>query len=589
MMRLPDKYAASKLTEFRRSLAHIDALPQLSCLALIVGACTGLIVVLFRLAIETPFTFFDMAHAENFETLPVSTRMILIMCGAAVIGLLLQNLDKYQRQMSVGHVIDRLHNHQGNLPTPNWIAQFVLAIATVTSGQSAGREGPAVHLGAGSASLIGRWLRLPKNSMQTMIACGVAAAIAASFDTPLAGVIFAMEVIVMEYSIVGFVPVILASVIGSAVCKSLLGEAAVFDVGPSNMGSLIELGFIVIAGFIISLLAGTYIKLHLASLKVSRVPIFLRALFAGILTCAVATFIPEVMGLGYDTIQYTFAGKLAIGSLIFIAAGKLFLAPVVVGLGIPGGLIGPSIFVGACTGAVMGLSVQALFPNLDISPNLYILLGMTGMMAAVINAPLAALVAVLELSHNPDIIFPAMLMIVVACLNTRVIFGVRSIFIEQLAATGRDIEMGAASRALRRAGVMSIMDRRFVLSKSHLDLSEAENTLASQANWLVFAEEDRLYAIWAPDLANFLTEAPESVRQGETQIHLLEVPGRRHMLHPILDSDSLYGALKVIKKSHCEVLYVTSNILSQESVHGLVTLDSIQNYYQPKDSKDVMG
>ncbi len=580
---MPSAFFNDKLKEFRRSLAQVDALPQLSFLALLIGACTGALIVAFRLAIESPVLFLPMAHAEDFESLPPEWRSALIITGALIMGTALQLMKKSHRSMSVSHVIDRLHNHQGHLPTANWIAQFWLAIVAIVSGQCVGREGPAVHLGAGTSSRIGRWLRLPNNSMQTLIACGVAAAISASFDTPLAGVIFAMEVIVMEYSIVGFVPVILASVIGAAICKGLLGDTIVFDAGSTEMTSLSELPFVVVLGLILALLAGSYIRLHVLTMRLQRIPVFLRVMAAGAFTAAVAAFVPEIMGLGYDTIAKAISGEIVISAFIIIALSKWLVTPVVVALGIPGGLIGPSLVIGACSGAAVGALVQAWFPSLDVHPSLYVLLGMTGMMAAVINAPLAALVAVLELSHNPGVIFPAMLMIVVACLTTRQLFGVRSIFIEQLSVNGRDIEMGPAVRALRRIGVMSLVNRRFLISDETISLDEARYILSAQPEWVVFSFEERLFALWTADLAHFLDNSPEPVSEGKESIRLSEVPGRRHMLHPVLESESLYDALRHIRRSQCEVLYVTSNLHSHRSVHGLITLDAIQNHYQPKE------
>ena len=598
-------YITKRLNEFRRSLAHINALPQLSLLALIIGTGTGLLIVGFRLAIESPFRLLDMESAENFETLAPSSRVILILGGSLIIGLALRHLSKYQRQMSVGHVIDRLHNHQGSLPVINWVAQFLLAVIAIVSGQSVGREGPAVHIGAGASSQIGRWLRLPNNSMQTVIACGVAAGIAASFDTPLAGVIFAMEVIVMEYTIVGFVPVILASVIGSAIAKSVLGENVVFDTGDSTITSLLELPLIVVGGCVIAVFAGIYIRLNLAAMRFTKLPVLVRTLAAGALTAGASIYVPEIMGLGYDTIQAALSGNLLLVSLLTITAVKLFITPISIGLGIPGGLIGPSLFIGACAGAALSATAQHMFPELDINPTIYILLCMSTMMAAVINAPLAALIAVLELSHNPKIIFPAMLMIVVACLSTRLIFKVRGIFVEQLSISNRDIEMGPAARALRGIGVASIMDTTFISTDETLSLDQAKYALIDQPNWIVFPFEDRAFALKASDLAHFIEHLPEPISALKIPIRLNEVPGRRHMLEPILESASLYEALTAIKKSQCQVLAVKTNSGASKttsratqggaqhdihgSIQGIVTLDAIQNHYQPKEMSSALG
>lgn len=582
-------YLSIKLKEMREALAQVNALPQLSLLALIVGLFTGLIIVAFRLALEAPHLFLPMTSAESFESLPAELRVLLILSGTLVIALALKNLNIYQRQMSVAHVIDRLHNHQGYLPGKNTVAQFILAVAAIGSGHSVGREGPAVHLGAGSAAKLGRWLKLPNNSMQTIIACGVAAGISASFDTPLAGVIFAMEVIVMEYTIVGFVPVILSSVIAAAICKGILGSTIAFQVGGSSIHSLYELCFIVFTGLIIALLAGTFIKLNLLAQRFSKQPVMTRILAAGALTATVAIFVPEVMGLGYDTIQSTLDGSMLASALLVIALAKLLLSPIVVALGIPGGVIGPSLFVGACIGYVLGALAQWMFPSLHIDTSTYVLLGMTGMMAAIMNAPLAALIAILELSHNPSIIFPAMLMIVVACIGTRQLFNVRGIFIEQLASSGRDIEIGPATRALRRIGVLSIMNRNFLIADESVTCDTAKYIISTQPQWIIYSFDERLFALSTVDFAHFLENLPESLQAEGAMVHLSEVPGRRHMLHPISETDSLYDALKAMKKSSCDVLYVTSNVLSHRSIHGIVTLDAIQNHYQPKGFPHAMG
>ena len=573
------EFINQRLNELRESLAKVDALPQLSLIAILIGVVVGFIIVLFRIALSSPPLFWGISSAESFEELSPAMRATLLSISTVVIAGALGLLQKNDRQMSVSHVIDRLHNHQGRMPGRNYLAQFFLGIVAIVCGHSVGREGPTVHLGAGAASKLGSWLRLPNNSMQILIACGVAAGIAASFDTPLAGVIFAMEVIVMEYSIVGFVPVILASVIGAAICKGILGQAVVFEVGHADMNTLIELLFIVVIGLAIGLLAGVYVRIHLLTLALAKFSIVFKLALAGVLTIAVAAWVPEVMGLGYDTIRGAFTAEIALSALLVAGLAKLALTPIVVALGIPGGLIGPSLFVGACLGAVFGGLIDKLFPGLEINASLYILLGMVGMMGAVINAPLAALIAVLELSHNPQVIFPAMLMIVVACMTTRQVFQVRGLFMEQLRRSGRDIELGPASRALSRIGVMSAMNRKFLICDQGISHADALYVLSTQPDWLVFSQNEQLTALWAADLAHFL----EHPQEEHTEIDLGEVPGRRYMMHGVPQTASLYDALKTLKKSQCTVLYVTGSQHSHRSVFGILTLDAIQNHYQPKE------
>jgi len=579
---------------FRHSLAYFDALPQLTLLGLLVGVFTGAVIVLFRFLIDVPLHFLLHGKPDNFESLNVSNRFLFIFAGIFLLSLLLKLAGTKHSETSVAHVLDRLHNHQGKLPLTNWLVQFLGAVVALVSGQSVGREGPAVHLGAGAASQLGQWLRLPNNSMRTLISCGVAAAISAAFDTPMAGVIFAMEVIVMEYTIVGFVPVILASVMGTALSRAAFGHTGLL-VGSSEMNSLLELPYMVVMGLVISVCASIYIRLNVFALHFQHISIYVRLLIAGMLTAAIAAFVPEVMGLGYDTVNTALAGQLLITSLLVIGLAKLALTPVVIGLGIPGGVIGPLLVIGACMGGALGLLLSMLVPELETNPSFYVVIGMAGMMAATLNAPLAALVAVLELSYNPNMIFPAMLVIVVSCVSTRQLFRLNSIFIEQLKHSGRDLDYGPAIQALRRAGVRSIMDTRFELSANQVNRDEMQRLLKTKPKWIVYEEDNQKYALRAADLAAALEngERPLEIEDEsvlDNNICLDDIPGRRITLTPIHDSADLVEALNMFKTASCEALYVSKAYTPLTGdIQGIVTLSAIQNYYQPKEFKHVVG
>lgn len=581
---------ARRINDFRHSLAYIDALPQLTVLGFLVGSFTGLIMVCFRFLIDAPLAPFLEHGADDFESLSVQSRLIFIFGGTLLLGSILHFMDKPRRDVGVAHVLDRLHNYQGLMPRRNWLWQMFAAIVCMLSGQSVGREGPAVHIGAGAASQLAQWLRLPHNSMPTVIACGVAAAISASFDTPMAGVIFAMEVIVLEYSIIGFVPVILASVMGMVISRAVLGESLHFDVSEANFNSLTELAWLIPLAIIVSLCSASYIKLHIFAFRFHHLPIFLRLQVAGALTVVGAIFVPQIMGLGYDTIDQAAAGQISIYLLLLIGACKLAITPLVIGLGIPGGLIGPLLIIGACIGGVCGLSLQILFPEIGINVGFYVLIGMVAMMAATLNAPLAALVAVLELSYNPNIIFPAMLVIVFACLSTRQVFKLKSIFLEQLDRTRRSLDYGQARQALKKVGVRSLMNRSLLQCPQYCDYDEAKKIIAQQPKWLVLEVLNKKYALPAADLAKYLEDPPVEVLSLEQDIDLMEIPARRTGLVAIHERANLLEAMEAIKTQGSQTLYVSrSGVPSLGDVVGILTLDDIENYYQPKFASDIVS
>ncbi len=573
------------LQQFRYSLSFVDALPQLTLLGFIVGVCTGLIIVVFRLLIEVPLNLLLPAGADSFEALDPPLRVALIVGGLLATYLLLVLCGRSAAQVSVGHVLDRLHNHQGFMPIRNWVVQFVGGVFCLVSGQSVGREGPAVHLGAGVASHLSQALRLPNNSRYSLIACGVAAAISASFDTPMAGVIFAMEVILMEYTIAGFVPVILASVTATVISQAVFGSAAPLLTHGNDLSRLQELPFMGLVGLTLACAAALFIRLHTRFIQLSHWPLWLRLSLAGLLTSIAAWFVPQIMGLGYDTLNQAVAGELSASALITIALVKLVVTAAILGLGVPGGIIGPTLLVGACLGGALGLTAQWVYGGHSTDAGFYVIIGMTGMMAAVLNAPLAALVAVLELSYNPHMIFPSMLVIVIACVTTRFVFNLEGVFIEQLKLTGRPLQFRPTQRLLMHAGVGAVMTKAVTYSYRQLDYEQAKRLLTSQPEWIVVdadeeSERDKV-ALRAADLATYLQEAPVAVLSLSEEIDLLEIAGRRLVLQPIHDTATLWEALEALRATQADALYVSRhNSPAVVTVTGLVTRDAIDNYYQ---------
>ena len=272
------------------------------------------------------------------------------------------------------------------------------------------------------------------------MACGVAAAIAASFNTPLAGVIFAMEVVVTEYSVAGFAPVILSAVSATALTRGFYGADTAFQVPDLALRSLWELPYIVLVGAAIGVLASAFsASLAFFAARAARLPVWLGASLGGLAVGACALLAPEVMGIGYDTVNATLLGSLALGTLAAVAALKLVATTAGVGLGLPGGLIGPLLVIGAAAGGALGMVGASVVPQYASTTGFYALMGMGAMMAGALHAPLAALAAMLELTGNPNIIWPGMLAAITAFGVSRQVFRRRPIF-EELRHARRELE-----------------------------------------------------------------------------------------------------------------------------------------------------
>ena len=474
-----------KSIEFlRRHLGNSDALPQLVALAIVSGTLTALVILAFRLLIDYPLTLW-LGDAEAFETLGYLQRASLPLAGAFVIGLALSVLGRGQRRVGVPHVMACLSERRGRLPASNALVQFFGGAAALLSGQSGGREGPAIHLGAATASLLGQWLRLPNDGMRTLVACGTAAALASSFNTPIAGVIFAMEVVMMEYTIANFLPVIIAAVAASLTVDALLGTEPPFTVALIEVQSLPEVPQIILAGLVIGCLAAGFNLLIQQFARLNQWPFLARVTLAGGITGLAALAAPGVLGIGYDTLNSAMLGELAVGSLIALAVLKLVTNAAAFGLGLPVGLIGPALVIGGCAGGAIGGFGLASEQDASVQA-FYVMLGMAAMMAAVLRAPLAALMAVVEMTLNANLILPAMLIIAVAMLTTNEVFKHQSPFLTTVRSYGVVYPPNPAVWSLTEPQVATIMNPNIERLPWTVGRPQAEAALARGPAWILF-------------------------------------------------------------------------------------------------------
>jgi CIC family chloride channel protein len=264
---------------------------------------------------------------------------------------------------------------------------------------------------------------------------------------------------------------------------------------------------------------------------------------------------PEVMGIGYDTVNLSFSGELGLGLLAGLVIAKLLATVIGIGLGLPGGLIGPTLFIGAVAGSLMGLFGISLMPGENASPGMYAMIGMGAMMAAVLNAPLAALLAIVELTANPNIILPGMLCVIAANLTSSYGCKQPSVFLAQLRARNLDYRNDPFSQALRALGVTAMMDTLFIEHGRLLARDAAEQLLDNKPNWIVIAAEEGKEPVALPslDLRRYI-EAEDN--DSAEDIDLLAIPAKRLQLGGIAYHASLQEAYEAIEDSAAEAVYV---------------------------------
>ncbi|UCE77209.1 MAG: chloride channel protein, partial [Gammaproteobacteria bacterium] len=448
----------------------------------------------------------------------------------------------------------------------------------IACGHSVGREGPSAHLGAASSNLPAQGLRLPHNSLRVTAACGAAAGIAATFNTPLAGVAFAMEVLMMEYTVAGFAPVILATVSATMLTRWVFGHQLAFTVPDVTLGSLLELPYIMLAGIAIGLLGAAFVLgVNWLSRQSQRTPVWLNFGLAGGLVGVCGLLVPQVMGVGDQTITETLYGLYGIKLLLLVVVFKLLASITCIGAGIPGGIIGPSLVIGAAAGALFALLGAWLGITDSGSVALYALTGMGAMMAAILQAPLAGLVAVLELSGHPNVILPGMLAVVTATITAGLFTGRESVFQALMRQLGLDYRNDPITQSLRRVGVTAVMDRTFVTLPREVDRERAESELGKDPQWILVREPDQAaFLLPAVDLVRALKDAEDTL-----QFDLREVPAQRLQAAEIDMQASLQEAREHMRETGAEALYVARiTAPGIKRVYGILTPQRIEQAYR---------
>jgi CIC family chloride channel protein len=576
--------------------SNFEGLALLALLGLICGLLTAGVIALFRFAMDFGASqLLPFGDIEGFEGMSRASRFWLCVGGGLLVGILLNFLKATNRSVGVVHVIERLEYHQGHLPLKNAMVQFVAGGISLLSGHSVGREGPSVHLGAAASGGLGRMLRIPNNSVRVLIGCGVAAAIAAAFNTPLAGVIFAMEVVIMEYSVIGFTPIIVAAVSATTLTRLTFGDDTAFTIPAFEFNAIQEIPIIVIMGALIGCISALFIQTTIyATTILSNRAIWIRTLAAGVFTGTIALLIPQIMGTGYDTVDHILLAQIGLGGVILLTLAKMLTTAAAIGLGIPAGLIGPSLFIGAAAGAAIGLISATFFPGVA-SPGFYAMLGMAAMMAATLQAPLAALIYLLEISTSQQIILPGMAAVVSASLVTRIVFKKSSIYQHLMSARGLDYLNNPMSIALRKIGVAGVMDRDFHQSSGKLSQQDAKALLKQAPRWIILNDhENRRPHCVLPlsDLARHINEVElnendteDSTANETNEIDLFSIPAKRLDACPIEIVASLQEAHEKLQSSQSEVLFITgAHGATKERVYGVVSRDHIESAYYSKQS-----
>ena len=426
-------------------------------IALALGIASGYAAILFRLGIDRLQRLLygtdDPRMLHSFAaSLPWWWVLCLPILGGLAVGLILDRFAPGGRARSVADVIHGAALNRGRVEIRPGLASAAASLITLSSGGSTGREGPVVHL----AAVISTWVseRINANGVtgRDLLGCAVAAAVSASFNAPIAGALFALEVVLRHFAVHAFAPIVIASVAGTVVSRNFFGDVAEFTLGGDGVLSFyVELPAFLLLGLLSGLVAVIMMRTIFfadgvgdAAMRATGLPRWTRPALAGGVLGLMAIWYPHIIGVGYETTSAGLTGELMFHEAIIFVVLKVAAVAVTMAGRMGGGMFSPSLMVGALTGLAFGVVATGIFPEVSGTPTLYALAGMGAAAAAVLGAPISTTLIVFELTGDWQ---TGLAVMVAVSMSTAVASKLvdRSFFLTQLERRG--IHMAAGPQA----------------------------------------------------------------------------------------------------------------------------------------------
>jgi CIC family chloride channel protein len=413
-------------------------------LGAVVGVLGGLAAVGFRWLLgATEMLFFDGLGGLLAPIAPYHL-LVLPALGGLIVGPFVWALARGVEGSGVPELQEAAARRGGRLRSACWVYKAIASAITIGSGGSAGREGPIAFIGSSLAADLGRLVRGGERRRRALLASGAAAGVAATFNAPLAGTFFALEIVLGTWAAEAFAPVIVAAVVGSAIGRHFFGSHPAFFVHQYSLATFAELPIFALLGAAAAVVGVLFIAALYGVGDLwnrARMPIPLRLAPAGVAVGALGLLHPGVIGLGYDTIEDTLLGHLADGRLLLLLMlGKLIATSLTLGSRGSGGIFAPALFIGAMLGGAVG-QFWSQHVAAATSPGAYALVGMGALFAAVSHAPMTAVLTIFEITGDYRMILPLMLACGIASIVAQNISRV-SIYNLKLLRRGVHIQLG---------------------------------------------------------------------------------------------------------------------------------------------------
>jgi len=484
-------------------------------IAIVIGVLVGFAAIGIRALIQAisniSFTG-DGNLLENIMSTSWYWIILIPIIGGLIVGPIIHFFAPEAKGHGVPEVMQAILLKGGVIRGRVAFIKTIASAITIGTGGSVGREGPIIQIGSSIGSIIGQFFRVPSRRLKTLVACGAAAGIAAAFNAPIAGALFAVEIILMDFAVAQFSPIVISSVMATVISRSFEGDFAAFIVPKYELISPYEIGFYFILGALSGIVSFLFIKALYFSEDYFdnklKFPDYLKPVLGGLGVGIIALTFPQIMGVGYDTINNALFGNMIWYIALALVFIKILATSLTLGSGGSGGIFAPSLFMGAMLGYFFGSFVHQYFPDITASPGAYALVAMGGLVAGTTRAPITAIIIVFELTNDYHIILPLMVTCIISTiLSAR--FSRESIYTLKLLLRNIGIKEGVETNVMDSIEAKDVYSTDFESINATDNFSQVVNKVISgkEFDFPVLTEDGRILGIISlNDIKDYLFE-----------------------------------------------------------------------------------
>jgi len=437
--------------------------PKLWALAVLAGIAGSVVAITFRESIGLVQWLWagtrSEVYLEQLAQLPWWIVVAAPTIGGLIAGFIILAWGPRERPGGVADVIEERAQSSEKMTFKNASISTLISLITLGSGGSAGREGPVVYFAAAVAKSLFGFFELPPSARRAMLACGVAAAISASFNAPIAAVLFAHEVILGHFAMTAFVPLVIAAVIAALIAGFWFGDATIFLLPEFELTSMLEMPAFALLGITCALVAILFQSSMIGAEWMNRrvnLPTVLRPMLGGFLVGLIALAFPQILGVGYEATSAALSNRIELWLLLALIIAKTLATAITISSRMGGGVFSPSLYLGAMTGGAFGLIAAQFFPDLASSPAIYATIGMAAVAAAVLGAPVSTAVMIFEMTGSFSISISVLLAVSISTGVSQAAMG-RSYFFWQLYTRGIMLEEGPHTHLAKQIYVRDLV------------------------------------------------------------------------------------------------------------------------------------